>query len=197
MRASEQDDQAQARLAFRERLEQVPPEDLVFLDESGVNRAMARLFARSKRGERAFGSVPDKRGKNVTLIGALSLEGVIAAMTVEMATTGEVFKAYLEQVLVPVLRAGQVVVMDNLSAHKVDGVRSLIESAGAKLMYLPPYSPDFNPIEMCWSKVKAMLRRIAARTTEALDAAITEALAAVTAEDARGWFAHCEWTTSI
>ncbi len=187
----------QARLVFLERLEQVAPEDLVFIDESGVNWAMTRLFARSKRGERAFGSVPDKRGKNVTLIGALSLEGVIAAMTVEMATTGDVFKAYLEQVLAPVLRAGQVVVMDNLSAHKVDGVRSLIESTGAKLMYLPPYSPDFNPIEMCWSKVKAILRRMAARTTEALDAAITEALAAVTAEDARGWFAHCEWTTSI
>ena len=121
----------QARLAFLERLEQVAPEDLVFIDESGVNWAMARLFARSKRGERALGSVPDKRGKNVTLIGALSLEGVIAAMTVEMATTGDVFKVYLEQVLMPVLRAGQVVVMDNLSAHKVDGVRSLIESMGA------------------------------------------------------------------
>lgn len=176
----------------------VNPEDLVFVDESGVNRAMTRLSARAPRGKRAFGSAPARRGKNVTLIGALSLEGLVAAMTVELATDGPVFKAYLEEVLAPALRPGQVVVMDNLPAHKVAGVREIIEAAGGRVEYLPPYSPDLNPIEECWSKVKAILHRLAARTGEALDAAITEALAAVTAEDAEGWFAHrADWTLSI
>lgn len=143
----------------------------------------------------------------MTLIGAMSLEGVIAAMSVELATDGPVFRAYLEQVLAPALRPGQVVVMDNLPAHKVSGVREIIEAAGARVEYLPPYSPDMNPIEECWSKVKAILRRLilrrlGARTGEALEAAVTEALdrvtARVTAEDARGWSAHrANWTSSI
>lgn len=166
-------------------------EDLVFVDESGVNRAMARLFARAPRGKRALGSVPQNYGKNITMIGAMSLSGLVAVMTIDMATDGDIFKAYLEQVLVPALRPGQVVVMDNLSAHKVVGVRDLIESAGARLEYLPAYSPDLNPIEPCWSKLKALLRKAAARSYEALDHAISEALAVITASDAHGWFKHC------
>lgn len=166
-------------------------EDLVFVDESGVNRAMTRLFARAPRGKRALGSTPRNYGKNITMIGAMSLSGLVAVMTIDMATDGDIFKAYLEQVLVPALRPGQVVVMDNLSAHKVAGVRSLIESAGARLEYLPAYSPDLNPIEQCWSKLKALLRKAAARSYEALDRAISEAIKAITASDAQGWFRHC------
>lgn len=156
---------------------------------------MARLYGRAPCGQRLVDKVPHRRGKNVTMLGALSLEGLVAVMTVELATNGDVFKAYLGQVLVPALRPGQVVVMDNLPAHKVTGVRELIESAGGRLLYLPPYSPEYNPIEQCWSKLKALLRKAAARTSEALDAAITEAIGAVTSVDARGWFGHCGYRT--
>jgi transposase len=121
----------------------------------------------------------------------MSLEGVMAAMTVESATDGDVFLTYVEQVLCPRLRPGQVVVMDNLPAHKVDGVRSLIEAVGAELLYLPPYSPDFNPIEQAWSKIKQQLRSAKARTLETLEAAITQALAQITIQNAAAWFAHC------
>ena len=127
----------------------------------------------------------------LTTLGALTLRGIVGAMTVESATDGEVFLAYLEQVLGPQLQAGDVVVMDNLSAHKVAGVRELITARGAELLYLPPYSPDFNPIEQCWSKVKLILRTLKARTAEALEQAVAQALAAITPENARAWFAHC------
>lgn len=125
------------------------------------------------------------------MLAALSLHGVIAAMTVESPTDGDVFLAYLEQVLCPRLQPGQVVVMDNLAAHKVEGVRSLIEAREAELLYLPPYSPDFNPIEPAWSKIKQQLRSAKARSLETLESAITDALAAVTPNNAAGWFAHC------
>ena len=152
---------------------------------------MTRRYARSPRGQRAHGKAPVNYGKNVTLIGAMSLEGIIAPMSVEVATSGDVFKAYLDQVLCPVLRPGQIVVMDNLPAHKVSGVRERIESVGAQLEYLPAYSPDFNPIEQCWSKLKAHLRKVSARTSERLDEAITEAFWSITPSDAAGWFEHC------
>ena len=112
-------------------------------------------------------------------------------MTVEAATDGDIFLAYLEQVLCPQLQPGDVVVMDNLSAHKVRGVGELITACGAELLYLPPYSPDFNPIEPCWSKIKLILRTLKARTAEALQQAVAQALAAITPDNARGWFAHC------
>lgn len=164
---------------------------LIFLDESGVNRAMTRRYARAPRGQRAYAHAPVNRGSNVTLIAALSLEGVIAPMQVEAATSGDVFLAYLDQVLCPVLRPGDLVLMDNLPAHKVPGVRTRIESVGAELLYLPRYSPEYNPVEQLWSKIKAWLRKVGARTSEALDEAITAAFEAVTAEDAQGWFRHC------
>ena len=121
----------------------------------------------------------------------MSLRGIEAVMTVESATDGDVFLAYLEQVLCPKLKAGDVVVMDNLSAHQVEGVRELIAASGAELLYLPPYSPDFNPIEKAWSKLKQLLRTAKARTAEALQQAIAEALKAVTADNAAAWFRHC------
>jgi len=127
----------------------------------------------------------------LTILGALSRRGVVAAMTIESATDGDVFLAYLEQALCPKLQAGDVVVMDNLSAHKVQGVRQLIEASGAKLLYLPPYSPDFNPIEKAWSKLKQLLRAAKARTAEVLEQAVAEALKAITVENAAAWFRHC------
>lgn len=152
---------------------------------------MTRRYARSPRGQRAQGKAPVNYGKNVTLIGAMTCDGLLAAMSVELATDGDVFKAYLDQVLCPHLKADHVVVMDNLPAHKVRGVRERIEATGAQLEYLPAYSPDFNPIEQCWSKMKAHLRKVSARTGDRLDEAITEALGLVTASDAAGWFEHC------
>ena len=165
---------------------------LVFLDESGVNLSMARRYAWSRRGEPAFGDVPVNRGKNQTLIAAVSLDGgLIAPMQLEGGTTGDVFTAYVSQVLVPALRPGDVVVMDNLSSHKVSGVAAWIESVGASVLYLPRYSPEHNPVELLWAWVKQRLRAMGARTGEALDAAITSVLSAVTASEVAGWFRHC------
>lgn len=171
------------------------PEDFVFLDESGVNRAMTRLYARSLAGTRAFGSAPRNWGDNVSILGALTLRGALEPMCVNGATDGRVFLTYLKEVLLPQLWRGAVVVMDNLGAHKVKGVRELLEAAGARLLYLPPYSADFNPIEMAWSKLKSSLRRAAARTSEALDRAIGEGLHAISASDALGFFKHCGYVS--
>jgi transposase len=160
------------------------------MDESGVNRAMTRLYARSRVNTRAFGFAPRNWGDNVSILAALSLRGPLQPMCINGATDGRVFLTYLKDVLVPQLWPGAVVVMDNLGAHKVKGVRELIEAAGARLLYLPPYSADFNPIELLWSKLKGHLRKVAARTTEALDRAIAQGLASISAKDARGYFAH-------
>lgn len=165
--------------------------DLVFIDEAGVNIAMTRHFARSPKGSRAYGDRPDGRGKNVTMIGAMSMSGIIAAMTFQGGTEAAAFYTYVTQVLVPKLWSGACVVMDNFSSHKVTGIKQAIESVGARLVYLSPYSPDFSPIENCWSKVKECLRTLAARTYEELDRAITNALLTVTNKDIIGWFAHC------
>lgn len=162
-----------------------------FIDESGVNLAMTRLFGRAPRGERVVDTVPQNYGPNVTMIGALSLQGLDAVMTIDGATDGDVFQAYVEHVLGPTLVAGDIVIMDNLSAHKVPGIREAIESQGAQVVYLPPYSPDLSPIEPCWSKVKTALRKAKARTREALERALEQGLSTVTAVDARNWFAHC------
>ncbi|MFN6473038.1 MAG: IS630 family transposase [Nostoc sp. SerVER01] len=160
--------------------------DLVFIDEAGVNIAMTRHFARSPKGSRAYGDRPDGRGKNVTMIGAMSMSGIIAAMTFQGGTDTNAFYTYVTQVLVPKLWSGACVVMDNFSSHKVTGIRQAIESVGARLVYLSPYSPDFSPIENCWSKVKECLRSLAARTYEELDCAITNALLTVTNKDIIG-----------
>jgi transposase len=131
---------------------------LKFLDEAGSSIAMTRLYGRAAPGERVIDNVPHNYGENITMLAALSLSGISAPMTIEGAVDGLVFRTYVEQVLAPTLSAGDVVVMDNLGAHKVKGVQAAIEARGAKLIYLPPYSPDLNPIEKCWSKIKTYLR---------------------------------------
>ena len=161
------------------------------MDESGFNTSMTRLRARAPKGERAYGKVPRNRGKNQTLIASLSLEGGMgAALSIEGATDSELFEAYVEEFLAPTLTAGQVVVLDKLGAHRTERVRELVEERGADLLFLPSYSPDLNPIEEAFSKIKNLVRKAAARTREALDEAISEAMSAITLEDAAGWFAH-------
>jgi transposase len=164
---------------------------LKFVDESGVNISMTRLYGRAPRGERVIGSVPQNYGENVTMLAAMGIGGVGAVMTVNGATDADVFRAYVGQVLAPTLRRGDIVVMDNLGAHKAAGVREIIEREGAELIYLPPYSPDLSPIERCWSKIKTYLRKAKARTREALEEALKQALETVTESDALSWFTHC------
>ena len=163
---------------------------LVFVDEMGANISLSPIYAWSRRGERAFGSVPRNWGKNVTLLASMGAEGMGPCLAVEGATTRGVFEAYLERVLAPSLRPGQVVVMDNLSAHKGGRVRGIVEGAGCELLYLPPYSPDLNPIEEAFSKLNALLRKAGSRTRESLVEAMGAALNAVAASDARGFFEH-------
>ena len=164
---------------------------LVFVDEMGTDTALSPLYAWAPRGQRARCSVPRNRGKNTTLLASMSVEGMGPALAVEGTTNREVFEAYVEQVLAPALRPGQVVVMDNLSAHKGHKVRELIEARGCEPLFLPPYSPDLNPIEEAFSKIKGILRKAEARTREALVGAMGEAISAVTARDAWGFFEHC------
>ena len=152
---------------------------------------MTRLYGRAPRGERAIGSRPINYGSNLTLIGALSINGPEALMSIDGAIDGEVFRTYTEQVLCPTLKSGDLVVMDNLGAHKESGIREAIEARGARLIYLPPYSPDLSPIEQCWSKLKTALRGIGARTRRKLERAIRQSVALITQCDALAWFAHC------
>lgn len=161
---------------------------MIYLDESDVATSMTRLRARSAGGRRIREAIPGGHWKMLTILGAIGLRGMVAAMTVEAATDTEVFLAYLEQVLCPRLKPGDVVVMDNLSAHKFDGVELCIERTGAELVYLPPYSPDLNPIEKAWSKLKGLLRSARARTRDALERAITQALPLLTPDNAEAWF---------
>ena len=169
---------------------EVDAERLVFVDEMGANVSLSPLYAWSRKGQRAFGSAPRNWGKNVTLLASITREGLGPCLALEGSTTREVFETYLEQVLAPTLRPGQMVVMDNLSAHKGGRVKEIVEGRGCELVYLPPYSPDFNPIEQAFSKVKGLLRRSEARTREALVEAMGRALSAVSASDARGFFGH-------
>lgn len=151
---------------------------------------MAREYGRAPSGERVEDDKPYNHGENVSLVGALGLSGLRTLMTLGGAIDGVAFVAFVRIFLVPMLRPGDIVMMDNLSVHKVVGVREAIQAAGATLHYLPSYSPDLNPIERCWSKLKALLRSAGARTREALDSAIAEAMKAITAADAAGWFTH-------
>jgi transposase len=176
------------REEFVEVIGRIDLDRLIFLDESGVSTQMTRLYARSTGGARIHETTPDGRWKILTILGAISTRGMIATMTIEAATDREIFLAYLDEVLCPNLRPGDVVVMDNLSSHKVQGVRERIEAAGAQLLYLPPYSPDLNPIEKAWAKLKQLLRAAKARTKQALDQAIAQMLPLLTAEDAKAWF---------
>jgi transposase len=163
---------------------------LVFVDECGTHTSLAPLYGYAPRGERLRLSVPRKRGKNTTLLSSMSVEGMGPSLTVEGATTALVFEAYVEQVLMPSLCPGQVVVMDKLGAHRPKRVRELIEGRGCELVYLPAYSPDYNPIEEAFAKIKNLLRKAATWTKEALVEAIGTALSAISAQDARGFFEH-------
>lgn len=152
---------------------------------------MTRRYGRAPKGQRVHGTVPLGHWEVTTLIGALALNGVRASFSVDAATDADIFQVFVQQVLCPALRPGDIVIWDNLPAHKSMDLQPAIESAGATLLPLPPYSPDFNPIEQCWSKIKEFLRAAEARTTEALGQAITQAFARITASDARGWFQYC------
>jgi transposase len=187
--ASERDEAARA--AYRESIKQLDANKIVVVDECGSNIALTPLYARAPKGKRAYGSIPRNRGKNMTLIAALSLQGMTASMILDGAANGLAFEIDVEQVLVPSLTAGQIVVMDNLSIHKGVKVRNAIEAKGCQLLFLPSYSPDLSPIEEAFSKLKTALRRAGARTREALQEAICRALETITAHDALGWFTHC------
>jgi transposase len=178
-------------------LKDVAPDRLVFLDESGAQTSMTRTRGRAARGRRVVAKVPGGHWKIVTMISAVRTAGPFAAATIVGATDSDVFLTYVREVLAPRLRPGDVVVMDNLSPHKASGVRETIESAGATLRYLPPYSPDFNPIENMWSKVKGKLRSLAARSVQSLHDAIGEALATVTPNDCIGFFRGCGYVATL
>jgi transposase len=169
---------------------EIHTERLVFVDECSTNTSLAPLYAWSRRGERALCSLPRNWGANVTLLASMSVGGMGPCLAVEGPTTREVFETYLERALAPSLRPGQVVVMDNLSSHKGGRVKDLIEERGCELSYLPPYSPDLNPIEEAFAKLKALLRKAEARSREVLIEAMCRALEAVTEKDARGFFEH-------
>ncbi|MDQ5810866.1 MAG: IS630 family transposase [Actinomycetota bacterium] len=173
----------------------INPGCLVFVDEMGTHTSLAPLYAYAPIGERAFFEIPRNRGKNTTLLTSLHGGGMGPSMAVEGATTARVFETYVKRLLAPALRPGQVVVMDNLGAHRPKRVRELIEARGCELIYLPPYSPDLNPIEEALSKIKHILRKIGARTKETLIEAMGRALAAVSAQDVRGFFVHCGYHT--
>jgi transposase len=183
-----------ARLIWLEMIGAFNPKDLVFVDETGTHTAFTRLYARALRGERAYANVPKNRGQTQTLIAAISLEGVIADMVIAGGTSGDVFVAFVQEVLVPNLQSGQVVVMDNLAAHKRAEVKDLIVAAGCWLVFLPSYSPDFNPIESLFAWLKQKLRSLAARSVEALLTGIGLAHTLVSSVLVRGWFAGCGYS---
>jgi transposase len=164
--------------------------DLVFLDESGIHLGMTRSHARSPKGERVRGDVPP-RGKNVSLIGAVGINGLLSQIALLGSVNGLTFEAFIATRLVPKLWPGACVVMDNCSIHKGAEIERLINEVGARLIYLPPYSPDFSPIENLWSKLKSILRKIGARNLPDLAKAIEDAFSEVSLDDLQGWFTHC------
>ncbi len=184
-----------ARQAWFEGQDDLEIERLFFIDECGTNTKMARTRGRSARGERCRAAIPHGHWKTTTLVAALTPSGIAAPMIMDGAMDGDMFKAYVTHILLKELRPGDTVVMDNLPAHKVAGVREAIEGAGANLVYLPPYSPDFNPIEKAFSQIKAFLKKVAARTKEMLDRAIAAAIDTVTTQNAINYFAACGYQT--
>ena len=199
LRASEQlkPEIAAERAAFQSEVRQIPVKDLVFLDETGITTSMTRLYARAPRGQRALSRAPAGRYERLTLLGAISIEGLTALMSIPAFTNEAVFRAFVDQVLVPELKPGQVVVLDNLPAHKHPKVKEAIEAAGCRVLLLPRYSPEFNPLEPCWSKMKNHLRSRAARTLESLQAVVGEAMSDISLSDAHGWFTHCGYSPAL
>lgn len=169
----------------------IPADRLVFVDESGATIMLTPPYGRAPRGQRCLGRVPRNWGVRTTLLAAMTLDGITASFLIDGATDRQVFDTYVERVLVPTLQPGQVVVWDNLSAHKSVRARAAIEAVGCAVVFLPAYSPDFNPIELAFSKLKAGLRRAGARTHAGLWEAIGSGLEQITSRDAHGWFSHC------
>jgi transposase len=182
------------RLMWHRIIRNLDARRLVFVDEFGVNIRLARLFGWAPRGMRSRGSVPRNYGKNLSVCAALSLDGITAAMTIDGAIDGPAFDQYVERILVPTLKPRQIVILDNLAVHHQAHVRQAIEAAGARVLFLPSYSPDFNPIEMVISKVKNSLRRVGATTRENLEAALPTALDTVTPDQALNCFRHCGYS---
>jgi transposase len=179
---------------FRRRARRVNHRRLIFVDETAVNTAMTRRHGRAPRGERVHDSAPRNYGAHTSVIGAMGLRGLVAMLSVEGAVDTLCFDAYAERVLGPRLRRGDVVVLDNLTAHRASRIEAVAEARGAQVLWLSPYSPDFSPIEQCWSKIKAYLRGAKARAREHLEEALTAALGLVTRADIRGWFKHCGYS---
>ena len=199
LRADEQDrpDVVRRRLNFAIARRFADVDQLVFLDESSAKTNMTRRYGRALVGQRCYASTPHGHWRTTTLLSAIRCTGVIqdASIVFDGPTDAIVFRSYVEQCLAPSLQPGDIVVMDNLASHKVTGVREAIDSVGASIWYLPPYSPDLNPIEKMWAKIKAWLRRIAARTVEALIQGVGDALRAVDAEECRAYFRSCGYDT--
>jgi transposase len=179
---------------FRRRIRGLPQRRFLFVDEAAVNTAMTRRYGRAPRGERVYDSAPRNYGAHTSVISALGLRGLVATLAVEGAVDTLCFDAYLERVLGPRLRPGDVIVLDNLGAHKASRIEEVAAERGAQVLWLPPYSPDYSPIEQCWSKIKSYLRGAKARTNEALDKALAQAIKLVTKADIRGWFKHCGYS---
>jgi transposase len=185
----------QARDRWRVGRERIDPRRFRFIDESGAKTNMVRLHGRCPQGHRLLSKAPAGHWQTTTMIAAVGLEGVAAPFALEGAVDAESFLVYVERILLPTLNGGEIVVLDNLSCHKHPRVRELIESVGAEVWYLPPYSPDFNPIEQMWSKIKHILRSLASRTFEGLVGAIRTALKRISIQDILGWFTHCGYAT--
>jgi transposase len=179
---------------FRRRVRGLPHRRFLFVDESAVNTAMTRRYGRAPRGERVYDNAPRNYGAHTSVISALGLRGLVATLTVEGAVDTLCFDAYLERILGPRLRRGDVIVLDNLGAHKASRIEEVAAERDAQGLWLPPYSPDYSPIEQCWSKIKSYLRGAKARTAEALDKALAQAIKLVTKADIRGWFKHCGYS---
>jgi len=179
------------RYAFRRRVARFAHERLIFVDETGIHTAMTRRYARAPRGQRAVGTVPRNHGRTVSVIGALGVTGMVAAMRVEGAVDTDVFNSFVRQGLAPKLRPGAVVLLDNLSVHHASVIEAVVRARQGQVVFLPPYSPDFSPLENCWAKVKTALRAAAARIRHTLARALTTALRRITPQDIRGWFRHC------
>ena len=189
LRASERDEAARA--AWWAETAHLDPTRFVFVDESGTNLSLTPRYGRAPRGQRVVGTVPRNHGPNVTLFAALGAQGITAAMTMTGPADGQSWPLFVRQILVPSLRPGQIVLLDNLSVHRNAATRQLIEAAGCQVRLLPPYSPDFSPIEHAFSKLKTALRQAEARSRPALEEAIAAGLATITARDAGQWFRHC------
>jgi transposase len=192
MRAAERNNYKRAW--FRRRARRLRQRRFVFVDETAVNTAMTRRYGRAPRGERAHDTAPRNYGAHTSVIGAMGLRGLVATLAVEGAVDTLCFDAYAEKVLAPRLRPGDVVVLDNLTAHRASRIEEVAEARGTQVLWLAPYSPDFSPIEQCWSKIKAYLRGAKARTEDELNKALTQAIGLVTKADIRGWFKHCGYS---